>query len=340
MSAALHYVVIGAGSAGHGAVTTLRSRDPAARITLVTMSRLPFYNRYDLPRYFRGTTDWRDLLAVKPQIYDELAVTLRRATRVDEIDGRARTITFSHKEVVGYDKLLVCTGGRGHLPEVLVEFAPAMHGFTTFEDATRVEQALPAGGRVVMLGGDMIGLDLARTLIDTGHKVTLVAGEFTFWPHRIDAEKRVELLAALGRCGVEVVDGRTPVAVETGSNPARRVVFDDGGAVEGDVVMPFFGSLPVVDFMLGAGVDMERGILVDPKLKSSNESIWAAGDVCQIWSDDLKEYRFLRGWRNVRLMGELAARNMTGSSEEFDVTADFAIDVDASGRVHSDFWEQ
>ena len=68
---------------------------------------------------------------------------------------------------------------------------------------------------------------------------------------------------------------------------------------------------------------MERGILVDPKLKSSNDGIWAAGDVCQIWSDELKEYRFLHGWRNVRLMGELAARNMTGAQEEFDVTADF-----------------
>ncbi len=340
MSAGLHYVVIGAGSAGHGAVTTLRARDPAARITLVTMSRLPFYNRFDLPRYFRGTTDWRDLLAVKPQVYDELGITLRRNSRVDEVDGRARTLTFSHKEVVGYDRLLVCTGGGNHLPEVLVEHRALMHGFATFEDATRVARSLPKGGRVILLGGDMIGLDLARTLVDTGFRVTLVAGEFTFWPHRVDAGRREALLASLRRSGVEVIDGRVPVAIEAAGDPARRVIFDDDGAIDGDVVMPFFGSSPVVDFMLGAGIDMERGILVDPRLKSSNESIWAAGDVCQIWSDELKEYRFCHGWRNVRLMGELAARNMTGADEEFDVTADFSVAVDAGGHVQSDFWEQ
>ncbi len=340
MSAGLHYVVIGAGSAGHGAVTTLRARDPAARITLVTMSRLPFYNRFDLPRYFRGTTDWRDLLAVRPQLYDELAITLRRNSRVDEIDGRGRTLTFSHKEVVAYDKLLVCTGGGGHLPEVLVEYKSLMHGFATFEDATRVARALPPGGRVILLGGDMIGLDLARTLIDTGYRVTLVAGEFTFWPHRVDAAKRAELLAALTRSGIEVMDGRVPVAIEAAAKPARRVIFEDDTAIAGDVVLPFFGSMPLVDFMLGAGADMERGILVDPKLKSSNDGIWAAGDVCQIWSDELKEYRFLHGWRNVRLMGELAARNMTGAQEEFDVTADFHIGVDTAGHLQSDFWEQ
>jgi NAD(P)H-nitrite reductase large subunit len=321
-------------------VTTIRARDAAARITLVTMSRLPFYNRFDLPRYFRGTTDWRDLLAVEPKIYDDLGITLRRNSRVDEIDGRARTLTFSHKEVVGYDKLLVCTGGSSHLPEVLVEYRSLMNGFATFEDATRVARALPAGGRAILLGGDMIGLDLARTLVDTGHRVTLVAGEYTFWPHRIDAGRRAELIEALKRSGIEVVDGRNPVAIETAAKPARRVIFEDDTAIAGDVVLPFYGSMPVVDFMLGAGADMERGILVDPKLKSSNESIWAAGDVCQIWSDELKEYRFCHGWRNVRLMGELAARNMTGGTEEFDVTADFAIGVGADGRVQSDFWEQ
>lgn len=339
MAQPLHYVVIGSGSAGHGAVTTIRARDPGARISMVTLAALPFYNRYDLPKMFKGVTDWRDLLAVRPQVYDELGVTFRRNTKVVDIDGRERTLTFAHKETIGFDRLLVCTGGAGYLPEALSDYRPLMHGFGTFEAATAMVRALPEGGRVVMLGGDMIGLDLAFMLIETGHKVTLVATEQTFWPHRVDAALRAKLLDSLRRTGLEVIEGRTPQAIEKSDRPARRVLFDDGSAAEGDVVMAFCGVMPIVDFMLGAGVDMERGILVDPSLKSSNEAIWAAGDVCQIWSDGHKDYRFYHGWKNVRIMGELAARNMTGAEEAFDVGAELQIDLDDSGCIRSTFWE-
>ncbi|MEZ5840120.1 MAG: hypothetical protein R3D02_06730 [Hyphomicrobiales bacterium] len=91
--------------------------------------------------------------------------------------------------------------------------------------------------------------------------------------------------------------------------------------------------------MLGAGVAHGRGILVDPQLKSSNEAIWAAGDVCQIWDAGHRDYRFYHGWRNVRLMGELAARNMTGADEPFDVTTELRIFLDEAGRIRSTFWE-
>ena len=339
MTESLHYVVIGSGSAGHGAATTIRARDPGARITMITMSRLPFYNRYDLPKMFKGVTDWRDLLAEDPKIYDELGITLRRNSRVVDIDGRARTIALAHNEVIAYDKLLVCTGGGPNVPAILEDYRPLMHGFGTFEQASATVAALPPGGQVVILGGDMIGLDIAFNLLEAGYRVSLAVGEQTFWPHRVEPEERAVLLKSLARTGLDLIEDRSVVAIEAADRPARRVHFDDGSIVETDIVMPFFGILPIVDFMLGAGVDMERGILVDPALKSSNDAIWAAGDVCQIWSDVDRDYRFYHGWKNVRVMGELAARNMTGAEETFDTADESVIEVDGNGCIRSTFWE-
>ena len=103
--------------------------------------------------------------------------------------------------------------------------------------------------------------------------------------------------------------------------------------------MPFFGVAPALDFMLGSGVDIERGLLVQPSLRTTNEAIYAAGDVCQIWSDADKRYHFYHGWKNVRAMGELAARNITGADEPWVPIQDESLQLSADGRIRSPFWE-
>lgn len=341
MGEAIHNVIIGNGSAGNGAAMTLRERDPDCRITIITMGSLPFYNRYDLPRVFRGCYDWREILVHPLSYYDDHEITLRRNSRVTDVDGRNRAIAFAHNEVMHYDRLLVCAGGQGYLPEDLSDYRGLMSGFNSFEAAISTYKALPAGGAMIMLGGDMIGLDLARTLIDTGYRVILLTNEYTFWPHNIHDDEREGFIKSLEHMGIEVIDGLRPVAVEQGEpgKPARRVVFEDGGEVLGDVVMPSYGLAPTAEFMLGSGVDIERGLLVDPMLHTTDENIWAAGDVCQIWSAEDNTYRFYYGWNNVRLMGEVAARNVTGANEDFEGLEDERLRVDKKGHLASPFWE-
>ncbi len=339
MAEALHHVIIGSGSAGYAAAVTIRQRDPKARISLVTLSSLPFYNRYDLTQMFKGATDWRKLLAVPPKAYDDLGITLRRNSRVVRVDSTERTIAFAHNEVIAFDKLLVASGGGGYVPEVLAEFKPLLNGFGSYEQAAATVKALPGGATAVIIGGDMLGIDLALTLAETGRKVVLVVNDFTFWPHRVAAERRDELLAALAKIGIRTISGPAVTGIEEGRGGKRRIVrLDDGKSLEADAVLAFCGLSPLVDFMLGAGIDIERGLLVNPELRTTNEAIWAAGDVCQIWSDTAKDYKFYHGWKNVRVMGELAARNMTGGHEAFVAGEDAGIRLD-NGRLQSSFWE-
>jgi NAD(P)H-nitrite reductase large subunit len=340
MSAPLHHVIIGSGSAGFGAAMTLRDSDAACRITMITMDSLPFYNRYDLPRVFRGTHDWRDLLDVPPAHYDEMGVTLRRNSRVVDVDGSNQRITLAHQETIAYDRLLVAAGGRSYLPENLTGYRDLMHGFGSFEAAMRVYGDLPKGGTAIIIGGDMIGIDLALTLLDTGYGVSLITNPQTFWPHEITAAEQKVLLAALRAKGVDVIENNRPVAVsrDTARDAAICVGLEDGSEIPGNVVLPFCGLSSSVEFMLGADVDIERGLLVTPELRTSNDSIWAAGDVCQIWHDSEKAYKFYHGWKNVRDMGKLAARNMDGAHEIFHVDREDRISVDADGRIASTFW--
>ena len=344
MSTVRHHIVIGSGVAGSQAAETLRGLDPDSRVTMITLSSLPFYNRYDLPKVFRGCRDWRQFLVRPPQFYTERRIALRRACKVATVDTRRRAIVLEHKESVPFDTLLVASGGRAYIPEELADYRPLMHGFASFEQAMTMAARLPQGGRVVMLGGDMIGLDLARTLIATGYRVTLVANAQTFWPHEVAADERPRLMESLRQVGIEVVEcadcgGIAEVAQAGPDGAARRVLLRNGGEVHGDVVMPFFGLVPSVEFMLGSGVDIERGLLVSKALRTTDAGIYAAGDVCQIWSEEERRYRFYYGWKNVRAMGDLAARNMSGADEEFRSAQDERLHMSDDGCIQSPFWE-
>lgn len=337
-----HFVIIGNGVAGNHAAAVLRARDPDIRITIVSMGALLFYNRYELPAVFRGRCDWRDYLVHPPSYYEKKRITVRRNCRVAQVDPARRVLVLKHREEMHYDRLLIASGGRGYLPVGLSEYAHLLHSFNTFRDAIRTAAALPRGGRVVMLGGDVLGLDLARNLVDAGYRVTLLPGEHTFWPHDVAAEDYPRFLDALRRMGIDVEEDGTAERIEEGkgrNGPARRVITTDGRVLAGDVVMAFYGLTPMLDFVAGSGVDIERGLMVSPELHTTDENIWAAGDVCQIWSAEQNAYRFYYGWKNVKAMGEIAALNMTGGSESFHGAVDETLTLDENGTLHSPFWE-
>jgi NAD(P)H-nitrite reductase large subunit len=336
-----HHVIIGNGVAGNRAAALLRERDPDNRITIISIGGLLFYDRYQLPQVFEGRRDWRDYLVYPPEYYEQNRITVRRKCRVTQVDPRRRVLTLAHREEVGYDTLLIASGGGGYLPPRLSEYRPLFNYFGTYRAAVATADALEDGGTAILLGGDILGIDVAHTIAATGHRVVLVASEQVFWPHKVDVDGWRPLFAALERAGIEVIPNGALERIEGSTNggAARRVVLADGREIEGDVVMPFYGLMPSLEFMVGSGVDIERGLLVNPELKTTDARIWAAGDVCQIWSAADNAYRFYYGWKNVKAMGELAAHNMTGSDQPFQTLFEETLTVDEKGRLHSSFWD-
>ncbi|MDP6855445.1 MAG: FAD-dependent oxidoreductase [Arenicellales bacterium] len=341
MPTSTHHVVLGNGIAGNHAADVIRKRDPNSRITIISAGALLFYNRYDLPNVFRGQHQWVDYLVHPPEYYESQNITLRRKTRVVELDPQAQTLSLAHREALHYDKLLIATGGHAYIPARLLDDVGLMHSFHNFRVAMQVQSAVRKNGTVIMLGGDVMGLDLARTIIATGHRVIVALDNRTFWPHEIAQSERARYLQALENMGLDVRDhGKVDhIAAGNSKGPARQVFFEDGNEIRGDVVMPFFGLVPTVDFLATSGIDMERGILVNPQLQTARNNIWAAGDVCQIWSATSNAYRFYYGYRNVKMMGEVAAYNMTGEQSPFESTVDEALEVTSKGLLHSPFWE-
>ncbi len=336
-----HYVIIGNGVAGNEAAFHLRDRDRKSRITMVTASKLLSINRYELPRIFEcPDRGWRDFLLHPPEYYDEHRIELRRNTWVTNVEPAQKRLVLRHRETLSYTKLLIASGGGRHIPEYLNQFRDLMMKFGTYEEAREVCDALPEGGHLVMLGGDMIGIDLARALRRSGYKVTIIGRDYLFWPHELNPGDLAKFTGVLRNMGIAVVTDATVAAIREGGakKPPRHVELTDGQAIDADVVLSFCGLMPSLVFMAGAGVDLERGVLVDRHLQSTDKSIWAAGDVCQIWSPEENHYRFYYGWQNVKKMGRIAAFNMTGGKEEISTFQDELLSENDAGEIDSTFW--
>ena len=190
MAAEQHHVIIGNGVAGNRAAAVLRERDPDNRITIISIGALLLYDRYQLPRVFEGKRDWRTYLVYPPDYYEDNRITVRRKCRVTQVDPRRRVLTLAHREEVGYDTLLIASGGGGYLPPRLSEYRPLFHHFGTYRAAIATADALGDGGTAIMLGGDILGLDVAHAIAASGHPVILIATEQAFWPHKVAPEAR------------------------------------------------------------------------------------------------------------------------------------------------------
>jgi len=336
-----HYVIIGNGVAGGEAAYHLRQRDQASRITMVTVGRLLSINRYELPKLFtEPNLDWRDFLLNPPEYYADQEISVRRNTWVTNVEPTKRQLVLRHRETLSYDKLLIASGGGRHIPEILTQYRDLMMKFGTYEEARSVCNALPKGGHMVMLGGDMIGLDLARALVKGGFRVTVIGKDFLFWPHQLDPDEKESFAQVLRDMGVGVITdyGAASIAADDRGPAVRRIVLASGETLDADVLLSFCGLMPSLAFLAGAGVDLERGVLVDPHLQSTDKNIWAAGDVCQIWSPEEKQYRFYYGWGNVKRMGQIAAFNMTGGDESISTFQDERLVVTGSGEIDSPYW--
>lgn len=334
------YVLIGNGAAGNRAAELLRERDPDGVITIVSRGTLLQYRRDRLNDLFDGRTDWRDYLVNAPDFYTEKGIRVRRQSTVVKVDADAGSVVFANGEAIGFDKLLVATGGERYLPDDLLDFADQCHFFDSYEEAMTLRRALPDGGRVLILGGDMAAIGLARKLREHGHGVALVPHERSFRPHLVDEAAQGPYLAALEKMGIEVlapgpIDGIE--AADSGSG-AKRVRFAGGGEATADIVLPAYGSVPAVDFMHGTGVEIERGILVGATQRSAKENVWAAGNACQLEPTEKGIHIYNRDL--VLQMGEVAARDMIGDPLElFEPGYAQELALDADGGLQSIFFD-
>lgn len=305
----MHVVIVGNGIAGVTAARHVRKADAAARITLVSDETATPFARTALMYVYMGV-----LTRSHTALYEERFWAENRIDRVRDralgLDPEAQRIALRAGGELAYDRLLVATGSLPFLPDWPGAGLDGVQGLYHLQDLDRMEAATAGVERAVVVGGGLIGVELAEMLRTRGVAVTFLVREARYLP-RVFSERESALVAdAIRAHGVDLRLGAEVDRVE-GRGRAEAVVTTEGERHAAGFVGVGTGVRPNVGW-LGGAVEADRGVLVDDALRTSAPDVWAAGDCAQLREPPSGVRAVEPIWYTARLQGATAGLGMAG----------------------------
>jgi NAD(P)H-nitrite reductase large subunit len=312
------YVVIGNGIAGQTAAEELRKGDADASIVMIAAERYPLYNRVALPRYLRGQVRREKVLMRTVEDYANRNLEIHFETWAIEIDARSKVVRTNRGQEFPYDALLIATGGRPKPPPWPgSDEVSACLGFQTLDDTDAIIEKADASERVLVMGGSFIGYELAEGVsFRKKSKLTWIMRGPWFLRYVLD-EEGGRLCRQMGEAqDVEFIvsDEVQKFSRVNGRFHAETV---NGKKVDFNLLTYGVGLDYYTEPVRGTGIELNKGIVTDSKLRTSAPDVYAAGDVAVFYDLMVERHNQMGTWDNAIAHGEVAARNMAGASEDF-----------------------
>ena len=323
MGARDRLVVIGGDAAGLSAAAQARRLRPVDDLEIVVVEQGPeaSYSACGIPYWVGDLVPDRDrLIARSPKDFAARDIDLRTYTRAENIDLDAGTVTVSGGERLGYDSLVVATGGRPFRPSIPGLDADGVHGVHRLADGADIRAAIAAGARrAVVLGGGYIGLEMAEVLLTRGLDVTVVLAD-PLPMAQLDADMGERVCAAMGEMGIDVQADQPVREIEMDADGAVRAVRTDRGSYPCDIVVLGLGMGPEVSLARDAGLQLGStgAIDVDRTQRSrSHPQVFAAGDCAQTFHRVTGEAAHVALGTHANKQGRVAGSVIGGRAARF-----------------------
>lgn len=280
-------VVIGNGMAGCRAVEEILARDPERfDVTIFGAEPRVNYNRIMLSPVLAGEKSFDEIVINTAQWYAENGITLVSGDKVVSIDRATQTVIAASGRTEPYDRLLIATGSD---PFIIPVPGKDLEGVVTFRDLDDVDKMLAAaeagkaagGGNAVVIGGGLLGLEAAHGLSLRGMKVTVIHLMPTLMERQLDEAAGWLLKTELERRGQTILTGANTKAILGKDGKVAGVLLEDGTEIPAEIVVMAVGIRPATGLAKEAGLDVERGILVDDHMVTSDPAILSVGECVQ-----------------------------------------------------------
>lgn len=333
----MRHLIIGSGPAGVVAAETLRKAAPAAEITLLCGEGEPPYARMAIPYLLKGEIEEAGTHIRKDAgHYDRLRISLVQA-RARAIDTAARTVDLGGGRSLPFDRLLIATGSRPSLEKIPGMDLPGVHRCWTLEDARSILAKARPGTRIVQMGAGFVGCIIMEGLLSRGVDLTILVRSGYMVRRMMNPTASGLIRSWCEARGVKILTRTQPLGITAGDG-ALQVALPEGRTLPADLYLSAVGVDPNLDFLAGSGIDVDRGILVDPTMQTSVAGIYAAGDVAEA-TDCLTGRRQLNAIQpNAVEQGRIAALNMAGKPAQFRGSFVFNV-LTTLGLVSSSFGE-
>lgn len=330
----MKYVIVGNGAAGASAAETIRKLDPTGEIRVFTDEEYPFYYRPKLIYFLGGELSPRDLIIRDGAWFVERGIMLRLNERVTGVDPVQKTVKTAGGTVYEYDRLLLANGSNPFVLPIPGIDHPEVYTLRTVEDAEAILAKARKSKQAVIIGGGLLGLEAGHSLLELRLDVTVLDRDPFLLPRQLDREGGELLRRLLEEKGYRFILPADISEVQGGERPV--VALADGRKLEADFILLSVGVKANLALAQQAGLNCNRGVIVNDLLQTSHPDIYAAGDLIE------HHGRGYGLWLPAKQQGELAGKNMAGAAQEYHGSTPShklkvaGVDVIALGQIQGE----
>lgn len=322
--------IIGGGVAAFEAACAARALDQTSEIVLYSREAVPPYRRPALSGMIAEPMADAQFFIKPPAFYEEKRILLKLGTGVRSIDPAAGKLLLDDGEEAAYDRLLLATGSHCFLPPVPGIDGKNVLSLREFRDLEEIRRRIEGGARnVVVIGGGLLGLELAASILARGCTVTVIEGCPALLPRNLDAEA-----AELVRSRLAAIPGLTlRFGTCVKAITSAGVELNGNETLPADLVLVSAGTRANLEPAASAGLKCNRGIVTDDAMRTGTPGIFAAGDCAEVNGVCYGLYTAARA------MGQTAGTNIAGGNAVFKPEAYparlavFGLKIFSAGRL-------
>lgn len=321
-------VMIGGGGACIVGANTLRVLGNDAQIDIYTRREKTAYTPCEQPFVLRNMLDFEDMFYAPPPWFEKKRIGLHTQRNAESID-REKKIVFIDGEAVPYDILVINTGGSNKITSIPGLKDDRVHYLTTeLKFAERLKGKITGGKRAAILGGGIISLEMADTLIENGYSsVSVIVSSDHLFSQQLDYDMASKLVPIINDKGVDLYFSASVLKAESNEKDTR-LFLSTGKDIDVDLIFLAKGVEPNVDLAKNAGLKLGKtgGIKVNEYLQTSDPSIYAAGDCIEGW-------HMVSGERTITALATHSNRNgrVIGRNIHFGNTIPFVGSLNTFG---------
>jgi NADPH-dependent 2,4-dienoyl-CoA reductase/sulfur reductase-like enzyme len=307
-----HVVVIGNGITGVTAARHLRKRTQD-EITIISDETPHFFSRPALMYVYMGHMRFRDTKPYEDWFWEKNRIG-RIHDYVHHVDPSSRRLHLAKGETVFYDKLVIACGSMSNKFEWPGRDLEGVQGFYSYQDleTMRRKSDVPLE-RAVIVGGGLIGVEMAEMLLSRSVQVTFLVREENFWNIALPKEEAQLIERHMKEHHVDLrLETELEEILPDAAGRARAVVTKQGETIPCEFVGLTVGVSPNIAFLEGSGIETDRGVLVDEYFATSREDVYAGGDCAQFREPPPGRRPVEQVWYTGRMHGEYIASNLSG----------------------------
>lgn len=332
----MQHIIVGAGPAGIVAAETLRKADPDAAITIIGDEAEPPYSRMAIPYYLiNNIKESGSYLRDPNSHYSNQNIELIQQ-KVDKVDSAAKQVNLADGSSRSYDKLLIATGSRAISPPIPGLDLPQVSACWTLADARAIIERAQPDANVVLIGAGFIGCIILEALVRRGVKLSVVEMGNRMVPRMLNEKAGGLLKQWCVDKGLDVHTSCSVDSISAADNDLVDVSLSDGNKLSAALVISATGVTPNTEMLEGTDIEVDQGIKVNRRMQTSNDDVFAAGDVAQGMDFSTGNFEVQAIQPTATDHGRIAALNMLGQGGEHHGTLNMNV-LDTLGLISCSF---